>query len=228
MQSNGALNSRIPEPELMDEETQVVAYAEADFDAGHQVLFEHAAARIPKEHQVSRILDLGCGPGDFSRRLARHYTNAEVIAMDGAPNMLRRAASDPASAGLNIRWVTSLLSTFDDIDGFDLIFSNSLLHHLHSPDELWRIVKSVARPRSWVHISDLRRPATTEEASELVDIYASDEPDILQRDFYNSLCAAFTPLEVRAQLEDCGLTGLEVEALGDRHIQVFGRLDFTR
>ena len=225
MQSNGALNNRIPEPELMDEEAQVVAYAEADFDAGHQVLFEHATSRLPKDHQVERILDLGCGPGDFSRRLARHFSDAEVVAMDGAPNMLKRAASDPASSGLNITWVASLLSTFDDSNGFDLIFSNSLLHHLHAPAELWRIVKSVAREGAWVHISDLRRPETIEEATELVQTYASEEPSILQRDFYNSLCAAFTPREVEKQLREGGLGGLQVEALGDRHIQVFGRLD---
>ena len=227
MVESDALRERVPEPELMDEVEQVVAYAEADFDAGHASLFQEALNRLPRALQVRRILDLGCGPGDFSRRLARAFPNAEVVGVDGAPTMLERAASEPGSQGLNIKWVEALLDGFDDPQGFDLIFSNSLLHHLHKPEQLWVALKSLGREDGWIHISDLRRPPSRTEAKEMVETYSGDEPDVLKKDFYHSLCAAFTPEEISGQCSAAGLQELHVETFGDRHVLIYGRLDST-
>lgn len=226
MDESDALISRVPEPELMDEAEQVAAYAEADFDDGHALLFAEALARLPKTLSIKRILDLGCGPGDFSRRLARAFPDAEVIGVDGAPNMLKRAASE--SEGLNIRWVQALLDSFEDQEGFDLVFSNSLLHHLHQPEQLWTSIKSMTREGGWVHISDLRRPVSRSAAASMVETYSGDEPEVLRRDFYHSLCAAFTPKEISEQCSAAALEELSVEAFGDRHVLVYGRLETSR
>ena len=172
------------------------------------------------------ILDLGCGPGDFSRRLARAFPNAEVVGVDGAPTMLERAASEPGSQGLNIKWVQSLFDGFDDPQGFDLIFSNSLLHHLHKPEQLWVALKSLVREDGWIHISDLRRPPSRTEAKEMVETYSGDEPDVLKR-LLPFVCAAFTPEEISGQCSAAGLQELHVETFGDRHVLIYGRLDST-
>ena len=190
-------------------------------------LFQGALNRLPRTLQVRRILDLGCGPGDFSRRLARAFPNAEVVGVDGAPTMLERAASEPGSQGLNIKWVEALLDGFDDPQGFDFIFSNSLLHHLHKPEQLWVALKSLGREDGWIHISDLRRPPSRTEAKEMVETYSGDEPDVLKKDFYHSLCAAFTPEEISGQCSAAGLQELHVETFGDRHVLIYGRLDST-
>src|SRR5213592_1615948 len=51
-----------------------------------------------------RILDLGCGTGWASRRLARIATSGEVVGIDVADEMLRRAGH--ASAGIrNVRYL---------------------------------------------------------------------------------------------------------------------------
>jgi hypothetical protein len=47
---------------------------------------------------------------------------------------------------------------------------------------------------------------------------------VLKRDFYNSLCAAFTPDEVRSQLSEASLDCLEVKTISDRHVVVSGVL----
>ena len=47
--------------------------------------------------------------------------------------------------------------------------------------------------------------------------YSRDEPEVLRRDFYNSLLAAYRPEEVREQLDRAGLKRLRVEAVSDRH-----------
>jgi hypothetical protein len=47
----------------------------------------------------------------------------------------------------------------------------------------------------------LLRPDSPEAAQAIVDQYASGEPEVLRRDFYNSLLAAFTEDEIGAQFE---------------------------
>jgi hypothetical protein len=45
---------------------------------------------------------------------------------------------------------------------------------------------------------------------------------VLRRDFYNSLCAAFTADEVKAQLKAARLKKLKVEEAGEFHLLVYG------
>jgi hypothetical protein len=62
------------------------------------------------------------------------------------------------------------------------------------------------------------------DAWRIVEQYSSREPEVLKRDFFNSLCAAFTPDEVRGQLAAAGLEVLRVQTVSDRHLTVSGRL----
>ena len=118
-----------------------------------------------------------------------------------------------------------LPSTRLEPGGYDLILSNSLLHHLHEPQVLWRSVRSVARPGALVLIMDLMRPPSAGWAAALVESYAYDAPAVLRRDFENSLHAAFEPAEVTAQLREADLADwLEVNVVSDRHLAVWGRL----
>src|SRR6185503_8594701 len=53
---------------------------------------------------TDRVLDLGCGTGWASRRLARMVPEGEVVGMDVADEMLRRA--EQASSGIaNVRYL---------------------------------------------------------------------------------------------------------------------------
>jgi hypothetical protein len=61
---------RIVEPELMDDEAQARAYAEADFEepnARFVALYREFVGALPAG---AAVLDLGCGPGDITLRLA--------------------------------------------------------------------------------------------------------------------------------------------------------------
>jgi hypothetical protein len=67
---------------------------------------------------------------------------------------------------------------------------------------------------------DLLRPATPAAASRLVETHAGNEPEILQRDFYNSLCAAFEIPEIETQLKQANLEHLSVTQISDRHVLI--------
>jgi SAM-dependent methyltransferase len=82
---------------------------------------------------------------------------------------------------------------------YSAIVSNSLLHHLHRPEVLWQTVSRHASKGTRIFIADLFRPASREEAMRLVTESSVGEPEILRRDFYNSLVAAFEPEEIAKQ-----------------------------
>jgi SAM-dependent methyltransferase len=214
---------RVLEPELMDEETQAEAYAEADFTEPHERCANQFVAwwRAHGGPRKACVLDLGCGPADVTVRIARRCPEVTFIGLDGSEAMLGHGRSRVAAGGLasRISLYQALLPHDPPPPGaIDVVFSNSLLHHLHDPHALWSYVARHA-PSALVFVMDLMRPATIADVDRLVEEHARGEPEVLRRDFRASLCAAFTTTEVRAQLSRAGLA-LEVEAVGDRHLVV--------
>ncbi|BBL70643.1 class I SAM-dependent methyltransferase [Methylogaea oryzae] len=214
------------EPELMDDAEQAAAYAAADFAEanGRFVrLFGELCGGF-----AGTALDLGCGPGDICLRLARAYPACTVHGLDGAAAMLDYAeaglARQPELAG-RVRFLQGRLPLAHGLaDGYDALLSNSLLHHLPDPAVLWQAVRRYGRPGSLVLVMDLFRPPDDAAAQALVRRYAADAPPVLQRDFHNSLCAAFTPDEIAGQLAATGLDHLRVWVVSDRHVAVDGVL----
>jgi hypothetical protein len=56
----------------------------------------------------------------------------------------------------------------------------------------------------------------------LVELYAGGEPEVLKKDFYNSLLAAFEPKEIEHQLSMSRLAELSVTVISDRHMIICG------
>ena len=104
------------------------------------------------------------------------------------------------------------------------MISNSLLHQLPDPALFWREVRRQVRPGDPIFVVDLFRPETPTAADAIVEKYSGGEDPTLKRDFFNSLCAAFTPVEVAGQLRAAGLGHLAPAVISDRHWAVAGRL----
>jgi SAM-dependent methyltransferase len=220
---------RITEPELMDDQAQAEAYAAADFAEAHSRIVDSFDSCFPGEDVTGYILDLGCGPGDICFRFAARFPACSVMGVDGSRAMIRLANERKARDSVTddrVRFIEGLLpgAPIPEVP-FAAVISNSLLHHLHEPLVLWETILRYAYPGTKVYVVDLFRPETVVEAQRLVSEYASGEPDILRRDFYNSLCAAFEPGEVEAQLATAGLAGLAVDVISDRHLAVHGVLE---
>ena len=71
---------------------QVFAYAHADFTETDQSVVDHLSALLQSAHvellSGDLILDLGCGPGNISERLADRWSSANVVGVDGAAAMI--------------------------------------------------------------------------------------------------------------------------------------------
>lgn len=86
----------------------------------------------------------------------------------------------------------------------------------------WVLVVRPPLLRPIASFDSLFYPASPEVVQAIVDQYATDEPDILRRDFYNSLLAAFTEDEIGSQLARMNLTRLLIDIPDDRHWVVGG------
>jgi len=224
---------RVPEPELMDGAEQAAAYAAAELSASDGAVIARLGELFP-EGLGSRLVDLGCGPGNISFRLAElRPAPAQVLAIDGAPPMLAQAARElerrrQRQPDLPQRLVFRLSRLPDPAlpGGFSAVVSNSLLHHLPDPAVLWGALRQLAAPGARIYVKDLRRPADAAAVGALVQRHAADAPPVLQHDYRASLHAAFTPEEVEGQLRAAGLAGaLQVAPSDDRYLEVWGRLD---
>ncbi len=217
---------RICEPELMNDPEQARAYAQADFNEANSLFLDLFDRYFP-ESKPEQVLDLGCGPGEITLRFAERHPSCHITGIDGAEAMLAFAHRHlerrlDLKGRVNFRKVRLPADCLRQ--GYDTLLSNSLLHHLQDPLLLWREIQRFGLPGAAVLVMDLERPASLLQAKTLVERYAAQEPEILRRDFFNSLCAAFNQTEVRMQLFEAGLADFQVEKVSDRHLAIHGRL----
>ena len=86
-----------------------------------------------------RILDLGCGDGQLTQRIAA--TGADVVGVDASPEMLAAARS----RGIDAQEGRAELLPFAD-RSFHAVFSNAALHWVRGQDEMMAEVRRVLRP----------------------------------------------------------------------------------
>jgi len=214
---------RILEPELMDDPEQALIYAQADFEQENQGFVDRFRDYFP-DFSEGHVVDLGCGPGDIPIRFARLFPSCRITGVDASAPMVRLAEDAARKAGLSDR-MTFRCERFQDLAGVsvaDAAISNSLLHHVPNPLQFWHKLRLAVKPGAPVLVMDLLRPDSPEDAQAIVDRYASNAPDILRRDFYHSLLAAFTEDEIGAQLAQMNLTRLLIDVIDDRHWVVGG------
>lgn len=215
---------RILEPELMDDEEQSIAYARADFSTSNQLYVDSLVGDFP-DH-LRAIVDIGCGPADVVIRLAKAAPHAVITAIDGSAPMIALGRAAARAAGVDDRLTllhTRIPGPPPASQSFDAVLSKDLLHHLPDPRVLWNEVTRLGRPGAAVYVMDLVRPDSEDTARAMVKEGAGSEHPILQHDFYQSLLAAFTMDEVRAQVAAAGLD-LTVGPIGVRHMLIKGTL----
>ncbi len=220
---------RVLEPgEGMGDE-QARAYAQADFDVADENFIRQFAAVFSDYDGTGLVLDLGCGPGNITLRFARRYPQATLHGVDGSSAMLKYARLALDSLDEAIRSRVTLIEGYVPgvtlpAERYDVILSNSLLYQLADPQALWTTVKRWGGAGTRVCVVDLFRPASQDAARQIVETYSGSEPEVLKADFYNSLCAAFTPAEVEAQLVAAGLPDFTVQTISERHLMVYGQM----
>jgi ubiquinone/menaquinone biosynthesis C-methylase UbiE len=205
------------EPEVMDTEEDAAEYETIRNDDVNAEFVLRATEIAPGARDV---LDLGTGPGHIAVLFAKANPTAHVTATDLAEQMLLLARRNVGNEGLadhiTVLRRDAKATEFNDAS-FDLVLSNSLVHHIPEPLFFFRELKRVSRPGAGIFVRDLLRPENKHVLEQFVHRYASDCNAYQRRMFADSLHAALTLDEVRSYCAQAGLEGVTVSQTSDRH-----------
>ncbi|MFI8854649.1 class I SAM-dependent methyltransferase [Streptomyces sp. NPDC053499] len=98
---------------------------------------------------VTRVLDLGSGPGVTTTALAHAFPGAETVAVDSTPGLLERARARAEREGLASRIALREGELPADLPGLgtaDLIWTSNVVHHLGDQRAALESFASALRP----------------------------------------------------------------------------------
>ena len=229
---------RIPESELMEEKDQVISYDEADFSEGEVNLINQINHYLLKQNislgEKDLIVDLGCGPGNISEKLAIKWPETEVIGIDGSKEMISRAEynkniSTNKKKLKNLRYICSDIKDIKSNNflfkkKINLLVSNSLIHHITNLEDFFNTIRSLSSGITVNFHKDLKRPLDEKSALKLKAQCSTKYNEILTNDYYASLRASYTFKELKNFILENNLFSLDVFEDDDQYLIVYGNV----
>ncbi|MEG4859259.1 methyltransferase domain-containing protein [Microcoleus sp. K1-B6] len=208
---------RVLEPEVMDSLEEAIEYDSMDFTEVNAAFAQSAAALGPV---FGNVLDAGTGTARIPIALCQMRPAWKLTGIDLSANMLKVGAQNVEKAGvrsqISLELIDAKAMPYPD-NYFDMVISNSIIHHLPDPLPFLQEVKRVLKPQGAIFLRDLLRPEKAEIRDNLVNLYAGDCNAHQKQLFSDSLQAAFTLDEVEEMIENAGLDGLRIYESSDRH-----------
>jgi ubiquinone/menaquinone biosynthesis C-methylase UbiE len=216
---------RILEPEVMDSAVEAADYDAMDHAEVNGRFVEDLLAAISnselrlQDSEVD-ILDLGTGTALIPIELCAKHRNCRIMAADAAISMLELARYNVEVNSLTERielaHVDAKKLPFGDAM-FDVVMSNSIIHHIPEPIHVLRGAVRVAKAGGLLFFRDLLRPETDELLQDLVSVYTAGANLNQQRLFAESLHAALSIDEIRSLITSLDFPADSVQQTSDRH-----------
>jgi ubiquinone/menaquinone biosynthesis C-methylase UbiE len=211
---------RILEPEVMESEEEAKAYDELDRLWG-DVLFQGFAESALRMGVVQgRVLDVGCGPGRISVRLAKLNRRFQIDGIDLSKNMLLLAEQTAGRHGVseNTNFTLGDAKQIPFPDGtFDMVICHNFLHQLPEPLTALHEIKRVAKNNGAILIRDVwRLPFPLMPI--LLPFYCLGYGKVLRRLTYDSYYAGMTYREFAEMAKKASLDGVRVTRYFITHI----------
>lgn len=215
--------ARILEPEVMDTPAEAEAYDRMDHAEVNSRFVDDLLLRL-RSYEDSRgplrVLDLGTGTALIPILLCQRLPGCHVVAVEAATSMIELARQHLLETELRdrIQLVAADAKRLPpDLGQFDVVMSNSLVHHLADPLPMFAGAVAYTTAGGLLFFRDLLRPANEATLKQLVETYAADAPAEARRLFAESLHAALTLEEVRGMVSSLGFGTDTVEQTSDRH-----------
>lgn len=208
---------RVTEPEVMDTQEEAIAYDAMDFTEVNTAFAQRA---IELGSLSGLMLDAGTGTARIPILICQERPQWQIIGIDLADSMLQVGRENIEQAGLQqqitLESVDAKQLPYSDAH-FDMVISNSLIHHLPNPLPFLKELKRVLKPNGGILIRDLIRPMNEDIMNGLVDSIGTEYDEHQRMLFRDSLHAAFTLDEVNQLVSDAGLEGAKLYQSSDRH-----------
>ncbi|MDJ0557381.1 MAG: methyltransferase domain-containing protein [Microcoleaceae cyanobacterium MO_207.B10] len=208
---------RILEPEVMDTWEEAEEYDSMDFTEVNQAFAKNTVEIGPKQ---GLILDAGTGTARIPILICQQQPEWQIIGIDLSKNMLsigeRNIENSELKSQIKLELVDAKKLPYPE-HHFEMVISNSIVHHLPNPLPFFLEVKRVLKSGGAIFIRDLLRPETPELRDELMNQYAGDCDGHQKELFRNSLQAAFTITEVEKIFKDAGIKDMKIYQSSDRH-----------
>jgi ubiquinone/menaquinone biosynthesis C-methylase UbiE len=217
---------RILEPEVMDSAGEAADYDAMDHAAVNRLFVEDLLRVIEAEGVTAAsegrldVLDLGTGTALIPIELCQNFADCRVMAADAAVSMLELARYNvevhSQTSRIELAHVDAKRLPFGD-GMFDVVMSNSIVHHIPEPLGVLREAVRVVRQGGLLFFRDLLRPDSDDELKRLVAVYAGTANEHQQRMFAESLHAALSLEEIRGLVSSLGFAVSGVQPTSDRH-----------
>lgn len=208
---------RILEPEVMDTLEEAIEYDAMDFT---EVNTDFAQQAIALAHSTAKVLDVGTGTARIPILIAQQRPAWEITGIDLAQSMLDIGKKNIAQANLekqiHLEAVDAKQMIYTDAQ-FDLVLSNSLLHHLPNPLPFLKELNRVLKPNGGILLRDLLRPRSADMINDIVEQIAEDYTRHQKQLFRDSLYAAFTLEEIEELMQKAGIEQAKIYQSSERH-----------
>jgi len=209
---------RILEPEVMDSWEEALDYDAMDF-VEVNTAFAQTVSELCRL-DTAKVLDAGTGTARIPIILSQMHPQWQIWGIDLAENMLKLGFQNVKAAGLqdriNLELVDAKRLPYPD-EYFELVISNSLVHHLPNPLPFLLELKRVLQPQGAICIRDLIRPTDAATIDRLVEGIGTEYSDRQKDLFRDSLHAAFTIDEVEQLVTQAKISGVRIYQSSDRH-----------
>ncbi|MDB6164760.1 MAG: hypothetical protein JWL98_2192 [Xanthomonadaceae bacterium] len=141
---------RNPQAEQMGDESMArnLAHQAEAIWPQEQRLFDRYALSGPLH-----VLDLGCGTGEITRRLAQRYAQADLTGVDILEGNLALARRDSAAFGDRVRYQQGdAFALAFDAGSFDLVVCRHMSQAVPDFPQVLAEMTRVLRPGGWLHL----------------------------------------------------------------------------
>jgi ubiquinone/menaquinone biosynthesis C-methylase UbiE len=201
MDSKVDLHSSEADQKLQQEFNQWAAAGRGDeMESHHSDITEQTLALMDIQPE-DRILDLGCGTGWASRRMARIATTGEVVGLDVADEMLRRAEQS-SSAFRNVRFAWGSAENIPEADNaFNKVLSVESFYYYADQGKALDELRRVMAPGAKLFI--------------LINLYKDNHYSLRWVTELKVPVQALSEVEYKALLEKHGFENIEARRIPD-------------
>lgn len=94
-------------------------------------------SRIP-DVEAATVVDLGCGTGGLTARLAERWPNASVVGIDSSAEMIERARGDHPQ----LTWHVGDITAWEPEEPIDVVYANAALHWLDDHEAVFHRLRA--------------------------------------------------------------------------------------